>query len=101
MTLETPREKDPKKVAAGKLGRWARGPLSQAGRAKLRAAAYRNRPWEHSTGPTTPEGKRKAAANGKVRQTGSRSTRELRADVAELEGLLKSLREVQALAAGE
>jgi len=52
--------------------------LSPEGREKLRQAAVANRPWEHSTGPRTPEGKARSAANGKVRQKGPYSTRELR-----------------------
>ncbi|MGP1345555.1 MAG: hypothetical protein ACTS3F_02650 [Phycisphaerales bacterium] len=37
--------------------------LSEAGRARLRAAALRNEPWRHSTGPRTPEGKRRCSQN--------------------------------------
>ena len=51
--------------------------LSPEGREKLRQAAVANRPWEHSTGPRTPEGKARSAANGKVRQKGPFSTREI------------------------
>jgi hypothetical protein len=51
--------------------------LSPEGREKLRQAAVANRPWEHSTGPRTPEGKARSAANGKVRQKGPYSTREI------------------------
>jgi hypothetical protein len=32
---------------------------------QLRQAALAGRPWEHATGPRTPEGKARAAANGK------------------------------------
>ncbi len=31
--------------------------LSKAGRAALVAAAFRNRPWQYSTGPRTPDGR--------------------------------------------
>ena len=37
------------------------------GRRRLREAALRNRPWEHSTGPRTKKGKAKAAENGRSR----------------------------------
>ncbi len=43
---------------------WAkRGPLTPAGRERLRRAALRNRPWERSTGPVTDEGKARSALN--------------------------------------
>jgi hypothetical protein len=38
--------------------------LSAAGLAAKRAAIRQHKPWEHSTGPTTAEGKRRSAANG-------------------------------------
>ncbi len=37
--------------------------LSPEGLANLRAAAHRNRPWEHSTGPRTVQGKRRSSQN--------------------------------------
>lgn len=40
--------------------------------------ALAHRPWEHSTGPRSLEGKKRAALNGKNRQIGVLSVRELR-----------------------
>ena len=37
--------------------------LTPEGREQLRQAALRNRPWEHSTGPRTPEGKARSSLN--------------------------------------
>lgn len=37
--------------------------LTPEGRERLRQAARRNRPWEHSTGPRTPEGKARCSLN--------------------------------------
>jgi hypothetical protein len=48
-------------------------------RARWRAAALKNQPSRHSTGPKTPAGKAQAVRNGKKRQTGELSYRELRA----------------------
>jgi hypothetical protein len=48
-------------------------------RARWRAAALKNQPSRHSTGPKTPAGKAQAVRNGKKRQTGELSHRELRA----------------------
>jgi hypothetical protein len=45
--------------------------------AKWREAALKNQPWKRSTGPKTAEGKAQAARNGKTRQRGRHSYREL------------------------
>ena len=43
---------------------WAkRGPITAAGRKRLRRSALRNRPWRYSTGPRTPEGKARSREN--------------------------------------
>ncbi|MHC4093343.1 MAG: hypothetical protein ACYSVY_24245 [Planctomycetota bacterium] len=43
---------------------WAkRGPITEAGRERLRESALRNQPWEHSTGPRTTLGKLRSRAN--------------------------------------
>jgi hypothetical protein len=64
------RHPSPRRVAAGKMNWARRGPLSAAGRERLRQAALRNKPWEYSTGPRTPAGRAKSAKNGKCRQRG-------------------------------
>lgn len=46
-------------------------------RAKWRAAALKNQPWRHSTGPKTAEGKLTSVRNGKLRQKNPLSYREL------------------------
>lgn len=51
--------------------------VTQATLQAWRAAAKRNQPWKYSTGPKSAAGKAKVAANGKVRQTGPHSYREL------------------------
>ncbi len=55
--------KNPKRVAAGKANRAKRKPLSAEAREKLKRAIRRNKPWLNSTGPVTPEGKKKSASN--------------------------------------
>ncbi len=76
---------------AGRINRRKRKGLTDQGRRRLRAAIERHRPWEHSTGPRTPEGKARSAQNGKVRQKGAGSVRELRNELAEVTGLVKQL----------
>lgn len=66
---------DPKRSDAGRKNRARRGPLTPEGLARLRAAALRDRPWEHATGPRTPAGKAKAALNGAGKATGVRAAR--------------------------
>ena len=51
----------------------------------MRASTLKHRPWEHSTGPKTAEGRRQSALNGKRRQQGPLSVREARRQVAALE----------------
>jgi hypothetical protein len=79
------------RVDAGRRNRQLRGPLSAEGRERLRQAALANRPWEKSTGPTTPAGKAVVAANGRARQKGLMSVREQRAATAEVSALLASM----------
>lgn len=90
----------PARSAAGKANRAKRKGLTPAGRERLRQAALRNRPWEHSTGPTTAAGKAQAAANGKRRQVGPVSVRELRAGLAGLTALARDMAEARALVGG-
>jgi hypothetical protein len=59
---------DPKRVLAGRLNRLKRRGLTPEGRAKLRQLALVNRPWQFATGPRTPEGKAKSAANRRRRK---------------------------------
>jgi hypothetical protein len=84
---------NPKRVAAGKRNqaRW-RG-FTADGLRRLRESALRHRPWMHSTGPRTVAGKVKAAANGKTRQKGKKSVRQIRAEMTILRELLEDMRE--------
>lgn len=59
--------KNPKRVAAGRSNRALRPPLSKLSRQKLRDAALANKPWKHSTGPRTVDGKQRVARNGRNR----------------------------------
>lgn len=74
-------DKNPLRVAAGRLNRKKRGPLTEEGLSRLREAALQHRPWEKSTGPKTVAGKSRSAANGRKRQRGRKSLRQIRKDV--------------------
>jgi hypothetical protein len=72
--------------------------LTSQGREKLRQSALLHQPWRFSTGPRTPAGKAQAALNGKHRQLGLRSVREIKADLADVRGLLREMRDGRSLA---
>lgn len=52
----------PRQRAALNARQHRRG-VSPEGRVRLREAAQHHRPWEHSTGPRTPEGKARSCVN--------------------------------------
>jgi hypothetical protein len=74
--------------------------LTPQGREKLRQSALLHQPWRYSTGPRTPAGKAQVALNGKRRQLGIRSVREIKADLADVRSLLREMRDGRTLAAG-
>lgn len=88
---KTPAMPNPKRVAAGRLNWSKRKSLTPEGRERLRRAAQSNRPWQYATGPRTPEGKAMAAANGRMRQLGLVSLRELKADLRQLRIMVKEM----------
>jgi len=73
---------DPARQAAGRAAWAKRRGFTAEGLQRLREAAMKNRPWEHSTGPRTAEGKLKVANNGRKRQAGPVSKRQLLAELA-------------------
>lgn len=72
------------------------GQLTEEGRARLREAARRNRPWEHTTGPRTAEGLARSSKNAlkhgrdtnEAREFRERALRFLRLNRRFVEGLL-------------
>jgi hypothetical protein len=86
-------------VAAGKLNHAKRRGLTPEGRERLRQAALVGRPWQHATGPRTPEGKATSALNARARQKAERSVREVRRSVAELTSLVGDMARVRGLVA--
>ena len=100
MTASTlsPNCANPRRVAAGRRNRALRGPLTSAGRQRLRQAALVGRPWLHSTGPKSVAGKARVAENGKIRLGGAPSARELRRQLAALGNLAAEMAELRRLA---
>lgn len=97
--LDMPRKRtsppNPNRVAAGYRNWLLRKGLSEEGRLRLRDTALAHQPWRFATGPRTLEGKARSAANGKRRQSGDHSIRELRDEVAEIRSLIDMLRSVR------
>lgn len=90
-----PAAPNPRRVAAGRLN-WARRKgLTPEGHERLRRAAHAHKPWLLSTGPRTTKGKATAAANGKKRQLGLLSVRELKSDLRKLRTMLKDMAEAR------
>lgn len=92
---------DPNRVAAGKRNRLKRKGLTPDGRERLRQAALKHRPWRFSTGPRTQAGKAQMVLNGKKRQRGARSLREIQRDLAEVRALLHEMRAARKAVIGE
>jgi hypothetical protein len=84
---------NPNRVAAARLNRQKWKGFTPEGLEKLRQTALKNKPWQFSTGPRTKAGKAKVALNGKKRQLGPRSVREVRADMQELRDLVREMQE--------
>jgi hypothetical protein len=99
-TPRSPAAPNPRRVLAGRRNRALRKGLTPQGRERLRLAALQHQPWRFSTGPRGDEGKARAAQNGRWRQQGPVSLRQVRAGLAELRGLLEEMRSCRALAAG-
>jgi hypothetical protein len=91
LNVNMPRVRPNGDITAGRLNRMKRGCLTPEGRQRLREAALRNRPWDHATGPRTPAGKAQAAKNGKKRQVGPRSIREIRAELTGEADLIRQM----------
>jgi hypothetical protein len=91
MVKETPNEPNPWRVAAGKRNRAKRRELTAEGREKLRQSALATQPWRYATGPRTPEGKARAAQNGKSRQTEEVSTRTIARELTGLRQLMRGM----------
>lgn len=95
MAQEPTRLPNPLRVAAGRRNRLKRKELTEDGRQRLRAAALHHQPWRYATGPRTPTGKARSALNGKRRQVAELSVREVRRELAGLDGVIDRLAEIR------
>ncbi len=92
-----PDQPSPRSIA-GKANRAKRLGLTPEGRERLRRAAIEKKPWIHSTGPRTPAGKAQSAINGKRRQLGIFSVRELRRELVKCQTLRQEMVDTRAAA---
>ena len=89
-----------RRLAAGGRQRKRQG-LTPEGLQRLREAALKNKPWLHSTGPKTLEGKARASQNGRYRQTNDLSRREIQTKMGKVHALLAEMAASQRAAIGE
>ncbi len=89
---------DPKTMQTGRQKRLKRGQKTPEVIEKLRQYAFKNKPWLHSTGPRTAEGKTRSAANVLKRRKAENSVRRLRAEVAQIGSLIKKMTDARLLA---
>jgi hypothetical protein len=87
-TIPTP---DPRRVEVGRRNRLKRKGLTAEGRKRLRQSALVHKPWQHSTGPKTAKGKARVAENGKRRQRGPLSFRELQRQLGYAERVIAQM----------
>ena len=83
---------NPRRVLAGRANRAQRPPLSAESRQTLRTRTLQVKPWTVSTGPKTAAGKARSSANGRRRQKGAISVRQLRADLAAAKQLIRAVK---------
>ena len=95
MTTTSVPTKSPSRVRAGSANRAHWKGFTPAGLERLRETARRNAPWRFSTGPRTAEGKARAALNGRLRQKGRLSVRQVRAEVADVGGIISMMGELR------
>jgi hypothetical protein len=72
--------------------------LTPEGRERIRASVLARRPWEHSTGPRTPAGKKRSALNGCTYQRGEKSRRKLQIELKSLFALIHEMERSRRLA---
>jgi hypothetical protein len=77
------------------MNRSKQAPLGDEGRQRLREAALQNQPWRFSTGPKTEGGKAIAAQNGRKKQMGQQSIRQIRASLFEVNEMLVQMQELR------
>jgi hypothetical protein len=89
---------NPKMVAAGRLNRLKRGPLTPEGLERLRQSALKNQPWLKATGPKTPAGKKRSGQHNKLRRKGSIPIRQIYAELTGISGLTADMDALRTIA---
>jgi hypothetical protein len=92
--------KNPRRVAAGRVNGAKRRAWGAADRLRLANQCRQRQPWLAATGPRTADGKRRAAANGRMHLPDPRSVRQVRASLRDVWELIAQMtrarREMQA-----
>lgn len=66
----------------------------------MRELALQHRPWTHSTGPRSPQGKARIAASNRARLNGAESVAAIRAELADYVGFMAEMRETRGMVPG-
>lgn len=83
-----------RKLAANRANLAKAGPLTDAGRERIRQAVLRSTPWQQSTGPRTPEGKAKCRLNALKHGRETAAARAWRKEAVRFIAQSQQLREV-------
>src|ERR1035437_1747424 len=83
--------KNPRRVAAGQKNGRLRRSWGPEDRQRQRLRALASQPWRFSTGPRTLEGKRRASRNGLGNHQQAGSTRQVKAEVADVTAFIGEL----------
>ncbi len=87
---------NPRRVIAGMANFRKRRGLTPEGRLKLQEAARFHQPWWDSTGPRSPEGKAKAALNGRRTKRGYTGVRALRREISAVKAMICQMQAARA-----
>ena len=85
-------------VRAGRVDQLKPRKHTPEGLQRLRETALRNRPWQYTTGPRTPEGKARVAENGRYAQKSEVSRRQMRRELADTRAMVDQMAAVRHLA---
>ena len=96
-----PRVKNPLRVAAGRMNVRLRRQWNAADRSWRRDKALRSEPWKFSTGPTTAEGRRQSAINGRKHVAKEGSRRSAQRAVGDVNEIILGIQDLRRMVEGQ
>jgi len=89
------KQKNPRRVLAGKINGSKRRPWDEQDRQRLRQQCLDRKPWLQSTGPQSDEGKYRSRANGYCRRPNPGSLRQVRAGLFDVHDMMSQMAELR------